>query len=167
MSEFSIRWARREELEVVQNLMLALYRSDRAYDTFFESVSSEEGSEEEYSSRIEGRDGICLVAEMDREIVGCLTGLIWSEPEERPAERTRLEKLFVREEYRGRGVGTALVEEFLQWSKERAVKRVFVWTYAMNEGADRLYERFGFRPYVMSLLLTEEQGVMIYGENTS
>jgi len=156
MVEFGIRRARSEELAIVQDLMLGLYQSDRKYDTLFESISPEEGSEEEYSSRIEGRDGICLVAEVNGEIVGCLTGLIWSEPEERPAERARLEKLFVKDEFRGRSVGMALVEEFLQWSKERGVKRVFVRTYAANEGAVRLYERFGFRPYVMSLLLTEE-----------
>jgi len=155
-TNYHIRRASIDELKTVQTFMLALYQSDRDYDHLFEDLHPEQNSHEEYTERIRGRDGICLVAELDGEVIACLAGLILVAPEERPAKRTRLEKLFVKEEFRGKGIGAALVEAFVKWSRENGVERVFVRTYATNESAIHLYERFGFRPYVLSLVLPIE-----------
>jgi ribosomal protein S18 acetylase RimI-like enzyme len=46
--------------------------------------------------------------------------------------------------YRGRGLGTALVEEALAWGRERGATRARLWVHDQNQTAIRLYERLGF-----------------------
>ena len=155
-SNFTIRKARPDDLPIVKQCMLALYQADRQYDTFFYELHAEEHADEEYSKCIRGEDGVCYVAEREGEIIGCLTGALSVVPTEHPSRRTRLEKIFVKEGFRDLGVGSALVEAFVQWNKEIGVDRIFVRTYAENAGAIKLYERFGFRPYILGLLLSTE-----------
>jgi [ribosomal protein S18]-alanine N-acetyltransferase len=48
-------------------------------------------------------------------------------------------------EFRGRGLGTALLEQFLSSARLREIKRVFLEMRRSNTAAS-LYEKFGFRP---------------------
>jgi ribosomal protein S18 acetylase RimI-like enzyme len=43
------------------------------------------------------------------------------------------------------GMATALVEAAAQWLKQRGAPRVLLWTASPNDGAQRLFERLGFR----------------------
>ena len=70
-----------------------------------------------------------------------------------------MEKVFVKDGFRGLGAGSALVKAFIEWSKEMGVSRVFVRAYADNVGAIELYERFGFRPYILGLAMAIEEEV--------
>ena len=55
-----------------------------------------------------------------------------------------LEDLFVTASARGRGVGAALVEAALERARARGCRRIELDTSERNDGALRLYERFGF-----------------------
>ena len=47
--------------------------------------------------------------------------------------------------FRGRGVGSALLERLLAWARASAqIERVELGVFANNTGAIRLYERLGF-----------------------
>ena len=48
-------------------------------------------------------------------------------------------------EYRGQGVGKALVEEMLALAKEKQVKKIMLEVRASNQKAIGLYEKFGFQ----------------------
>ena len=48
-------------------------------------------------------------------------------------------------QFRGRGLGTALLEQFLSSARARGIKRVFLEMRRSNTAA-ALYEKFGFRP---------------------
>ena len=54
-------------------------------------------------------------------------------------------------------VAVRLVNAFLEWRKIMGVSRVFVRAYADNVGAIELYERFGFRPYILGLAMAIEE----------
>ena len=43
------------------------------------------------------------------------------------------------------GVAAALMEAAIAWVREQGVGSVMLWTAAPNEGAQRLFERLGFR----------------------
>jgi len=45
---------------------------------------------------------------------------------------------------RGQGVGSALLTAMTQWARLSGVRRIELKVYARNEGAIRLYRRFGF-----------------------
>jgi GNAT superfamily N-acetyltransferase len=56
-----------------------------------------------------------------------------------------IQNLGVVPEYRGRGLGTALLIRALQGFQKAGLGRVFLEVTAENEGAVRLYRRLGFR----------------------
>ena len=56
-----------------------------------------------------------------------------------------LQDLFVAEEYRGRGVGKALVSAFIDAAREKGVKKLFLEVRESNEAAIGLYALAGFK----------------------
>ncbi len=50
----------------------------------------------------------------------------------------------VKQPWRGRGVGRALMTEALAWAPTVGIKRIELYVYVRNAPAIRLYERFGF-----------------------
>ena len=55
--------------------------------------------------------------------------------------------LAVQPEYRGRGVGRLLLEEVERRARARGSSKLTLEVHASNEGAMRLYRRFGFGPW--------------------
>jgi ribosomal protein S18 acetylase RimI-like enzyme len=53
--------------------------------------------------------------------------------------------LAVKAEYRGRGIGAALIKTFIDEMKEKGIKGVSLSVDPGNLGAVRLYQRFGFK----------------------
>ncbi|HZU21076.1 MAG TPA: GNAT family N-acetyltransferase [Gaiellaceae bacterium] len=50
----------------------------------------------------------------------------------------------VASEWRGRGVGTALMEAAIAWARERGLHKLTLGVFAHNERAIALYRKFGF-----------------------
>jgi ribosomal protein S18 acetylase RimI-like enzyme len=50
----------------------------------------------------------------------------------------------VHAEWRGKGLGTALMEAALRWARSSGVEKVSLEVYPTNEAAVALYRRFGF-----------------------
>jgi ribosomal protein S18 acetylase RimI-like enzyme len=63
-----------------------------------------------------------------------------------------LETLAVAESARGEGVGTMLIEACRERLRAEGITHWTVAVVEANEGATRLYERMGFRPYYRQLL---------------
>jgi ribosomal protein S18 acetylase RimI-like enzyme len=64
----------------------------------------------------------------------------------RAGHRGYVQRLAVDPDSQGRGVGTALLVDGLQWMRRRGVQRAAVNTQVGNAAALALYERLGFRP---------------------
>lgn len=89
--------------------------------------------------------GLCFVAEADGQVIGsCLCN---ARTVEWP-DAGKLGSLSVRRAWRGQGVGHALTAAALAEFHRRGVRRVITDTDSASfTGANRLYPRFGFRPY--------------------
>jgi len=61
------------------------------------------------------------------------------------AETAELHRLYLDAEWRGRGLGRALVEAVLDWCRAQRVPRLVLWSDTRFDLAHRLYERMGFR----------------------
>ena len=149
-----IRKAREDELKIVQELNQMLFENDGVWDKTLNMnwVFSEEG-EKYFRDRISG-EGVCLVAELDGEVVGYLAGGMFKPYHHRiQMKMAELENILVKEEFREKNIGEKLFEEFLKWSKEQNAQRITVYATAQNSRAIKFYERVGFKPYSLELEL--------------
>lgn len=83
-------------------------------------------------------------------VYGCfegarLYGYLWAyEIFFREERRLYVSEVYVEESCRGHGIGTLLLEAAQQEALERGIPALYIHTEAVNAGAIRLYERFGF-----------------------
>lgn len=52
--------------------------------------------------------------------------------------------MFVAREWRGRGVGSALMQAAIAWGRERSLHKLTLSVFPHNAAAIALYEKFGF-----------------------
>jgi diamine N-acetyltransferase len=65
-----------------------------------------------------------------------------------------IDSLFVKQEHRGSGVGTLLVESAIAWMQSQGIAEISVHVLVGNEGALNFYRKFGLFPRL--LLLTNK-----------
>lgn len=118
-----------------------LLEEDEEEDEAGDAAEEEEMEDDPYSNSL----GLCFVAEVNGAIIGsCLCNAQTVEW----ADAGKLGSLSVLRDYRRTGVGRALTAVALAEFHRRGISRVI--TDTDNEsftGANRLYRRFGFRPY--------------------
>lgn len=80
----------------------------------------------------------------------------------RPAYHATAEiGVYVREDYRGKGVGRRLVEEAIRRGPELGLKTLTAGAFAHNEASVRLFEGMGFREWAHFPRVAELDGVEI------
>jgi ribosomal protein S18 acetylase RimI-like enzyme len=96
--------------------------------------------------QIQEEDVAIFVAEQDGQVVGYVyAGLEPQSWKELRDAAGFIHDVIVDAAGRRSGMATALVEAAAQWLKQRGAPRVLLWTASPNEGAQRLFERLGFR----------------------
>jgi ribosomal protein S18 acetylase RimI-like enzyme len=147
METVSIRKATLADLPKLQQLSAALIRSDAQYDRdLIEQWSLGVDGKKYLTKRIQGRKGVCLVAEIEGKIVGYATGGLLSIQKWRPVKRSELDNLYIDDACRSRGIGAKLVEAFIKWSKEKKMDRVMLYAEAQNDRGISFYKRNGLNP---------------------
>jgi GNAT superfamily N-acetyltransferase len=104
--------------------------------------------------RVEGTGGAALLAELDGRVLGHLfltveEDAVYVRPELRPY--AYIAELFVREEARGGGIGTALMQEAERVAAARGLDRLMVGVLAGNARTEALYRRLGFAPAAIEM----------------
>jgi GNAT superfamily N-acetyltransferase len=85
-----------------------------------------------------GRDGLFLVAESDKEIVGLAAARRNEE------DKLDLERLVVAKDFRGRGIARELMETVRRFAADMAYKRIEVEPARQYPGADKAMRMLGF-----------------------
>jgi RimJ/RimL family protein N-acetyltransferase len=109
-------------------------------------------------SHTEPENSTMFVAEEDRRVLGNIGFIGRTLAEERHAGEFGLS---VAKEYRGRGIGTALIEALLAWAPAHGIWRVEVKSWSNNPGSKRLYERMGFAEEGLARAAIIRDGEMI------
>lgn len=94
---------------------------------------------------------ICFVAEINNEIIGFALAAKKEVPQFRTVKVVKLEELFVKDQYRNKGIGKLLIDYFLNWAKSVGADKAAVNVYFMNEKGIEFYKREGFIPYDLTL----------------
>ncbi|MEJ5106853.1 GNAT family N-acetyltransferase [Chryseobacterium sp. MYb328] len=61
--------------------------------------------------------------------------------------------MYVKPEYRGKGINKIITDELISWAKSRDVSEVRLDVYAENESAVKAYEKAGFEPHLLTMRL--------------
>lgn len=76
-----------------------------------------------------------------------------------PRKHCFLGFMYVRPEYRGRGINKLVMDNLTTWSRERGLTEMRLQVYSENTGAIRAYEKVGFTGLLLEMRLPlEEEG---------
>ena len=149
-----IRACRQDDLPAVARLAAKLVHQHHAFDAarFFLPERVEEGYAWWFGRELARAEVVLLVAELD----GRLAGYVYARLEERDWNALldacgALHDVWVEPEARRAGVASALVGAALGALAEKGAPRVVLHTAAKNEGAQRFFEKLGFRQTMIEM----------------
>lgn len=144
---YSIRRATTKDLKSIQELNIGLMKSDARFDPeLFINWPYTKAGRRYYRRSLSHRRAHTWIAEEGGKAIGYLVGWVWLKRAYRPVKTAELENLYVVDEHRSRGVGAALVGEFINWCVSRKIRSVEVWANSGNTRAHKFYQSHGFRP---------------------
>jgi GNAT superfamily N-acetyltransferase len=117
----------------------AYYHKHWQFDVSFEAERAKE-----LADFIEGfntKADALWVAEHEKQFVGCVA----IDGKENQTEGARLRWFIVEEDFHGKGIGQKLIQQSLEFCREKKYPKVFLWTFAGLDPARALYEKAGFR----------------------
>jgi GNAT superfamily N-acetyltransferase len=139
--------ARPEDIDALVASVIGLFAEDAGRnDPFMDTQWPVREGSSYYAGLVDDPACLLAVAWQDGEIVGHLVGKLVEPDSLRLVRFAVLESMRVRPERRGRGAGGLLIEEFFTWARRNQAEQASVTAFAANEGAQRLYARYGFRP---------------------
>lgn len=109
------------------------------------------------TAEVNAKSGLILVAEDTGRVIGFIAGVM-IDPESEdplgqvPTKAGRMIELFVEENHRRRGVGTALMKAMEQFFTDRGCNVARVEVFEPNHSAHRFYHGIGYRDRVIDLI---------------
>jgi ribosomal protein S18 acetylase RimI-like enzyme len=94
---------------------------------------------EELSDRLSKRDGLYLAVEDAGQLIAFL-----DMPREHWRNTALISNLYVDQKFRGRAIGTELINRALHWAKEKNVRAIWLETQSNNYPACQFYRSRGF-----------------------
>lgn len=148
MNTLTVRSAFIGDVPTIQKLNHDLFVSDNEHnhDLNCDWPYSEEG-EKYFREAVESEKYLSVVAEIDGMVVGYLNGFLKAPSTIYLGVRAEIDNMCVDASIRHKGVGTALINEFKKWAKERGVERLMVEAFSGNDEAIEFYKKNGFIPY--------------------
>ena len=159
MDDITIRRASPADEAALGRYGGALMRQHHAFDPqrFIRSENPEAGYGRFLVSQTDEPECIVLVAERAGEVVGYafagLEPMSWKDLRDACGY---LHDVFVDPAARGAHIGERLVRAAIEWLESQGAPRVVLMSAARNEGAQRLFERLGFRRTMVEM--TREAG---------
>jgi RimJ/RimL family protein N-acetyltransferase len=114
---------------------------------------------------IERKDAVLLVVEVNTSgeggragragrLIGSGYALIKeSPPHKQPNQFAYLGFMYVAPDYRGQGLNGVVMQQLIDWSKERGIVEIQLDVFAANQSALRAYEKIGFQPDLLKMRL--------------
>lgn len=137
------------DLKTVQDLNYTLFVHDSFYDADLEIdwPYSQNGTSY-FTKRIQ--ESSVFLAVSDREVVGYIA-IAAKQNAYSKARTGELENMFVKEKFRGQGIGSLLITRAKEWWSKNKVEKVTVSAYHPNSRAINFYKKHGFEAFSETL----------------
>ena len=146
-----VRRAQSADVPTLVGFFAELDRMQREWRVFTPRPGFYDEVAAKYRAAITDRDQLVLVAEEGTDIVGMAYAEARTPSRFSDERALELSGLVVRSDFRGQGVGRALVGEAARFAQERGVPWVELKTFSPNQGAMEFWESLGFTPRVVQL----------------
>lgn len=155
MGQFTVREAVTADLPELGRLGAMLMRAHHEFDSrrfMAPGADPERGYAWFLGTQVDRDDAAIFVADRDGRILGYVYAAVepqsWKELRD---EAGYIHDVAVDPDSRRQGVATGLMAAALDWLRTRGVPRVVLGTASQNAGAQRLFERLGFRRTMIEL----------------
>jgi GNAT superfamily N-acetyltransferase len=147
MPEVTVRPAAARDIDQLVASVAGLFREDAArHDALTDQGWPARDGAAYYRALLSDDAGLVLLAWQDGSVAGHLVGRLNGPSSVRTEAIAVLESMRVAPGARRAGVGSLLVESFLDWARERGAREASVTAFAANDTALAFYARHGFRP---------------------
>lgn len=141
----TIRFCENTEISDLQTLNNEVFVDNKKYDSDLDLnwALSEKGLRY-FTELVNDKESLCLIVEDDGKRIGYLA----AGPkyyDYRNSKYFEIQNMGVTPEYRSKGIGRQLMQKCLEWAKSRGYQKVFVSSYAKNEGALAFYKASGLK----------------------
>ena len=155
----TLRRARRADRDALGALWMALLEEQAGLDVRFAPAGDAlERWRNDFPAWLHDERRRLVVAEQADALVGFVSAERWTSPPIYTASaEVFIDELYVRPEWRRRGLGGRLVQEMGAWAEEVGAERLRLRMLAANEAGRRFWARQGARPFITTLTIEREQ----------
>lgn len=150
--KLSIRQARLEDWKIIQKIGVSVFEANQKYDPALDLAwPCSKAGIKYYQSVVSSKNNRKLIAEVNGIGVGYLVGRKFTYSY-RQVVYGEIQDLGVLPDYRHKGIGTKLVNEFRKWCKARGYSHLYVNTYFEDPRAVEFYKKQGMIPSDLVLI---------------
>ena len=147
--KYTIRKASLGDAEKLNYLLTLLIRDEKQY---YSNINENFVVDKFYEAIILKEDNAIFVSVIDNNIVGYLYGYLVDEGDVCLNKTSKIDAIYVLDEYRHLGIGASLIKTFKNWSKENDVKYIEIQVFNSNKNAIDLYNKEGFKELKSTLI---------------
>ncbi|SDJ55614.1 GNAT family N-acetyltransferase [Chryseobacterium jejuense] len=146
------REATEQDLEILLTFEQGIVSAERPFNSTF---IDGEIHYYDLNKFIQSPDATLLVVENNEEIVASGYALIKNSEKDYNNFKSYayLGFMYVKPEYRGKGINKIITDELINWAKSRNISEIRLDVYAENESAVKAYEKAGFEPHLLTMRL--------------
>jgi ribosomal-protein-alanine N-acetyltransferase len=156
-----IRKARLKDIDTLISLENELYDNQVEYlresksqnlDDFSLKNNSNTLLKQFILTTIRSKNGLVLIAEFDKKIAGYLIIIIKKNiPIFKLEKLAEITDIYIKEEFRGKGIGKKLRDEVLKWCKIKKISSITLDMLPNNIHAKMIYEKWGFDEFLIEM----------------
>jgi GNAT superfamily N-acetyltransferase len=148
---YTIRKATHDDLSILLGFEQNLISVERPMDP---TIQEGEISYYDIGEFISSKDAEVLVAEFEGNIVASGYARIKGDrPYLKHDKQGYLGFMFVTDMHRGKGLNKLIVEELIQWCRDKAIFEIRLDVYQDNPQAIKAYEKAGFKKHMITMRL--------------
>lgn len=144
----TLRYATEDDLPVLLEFEQGVVTAERPYNP---TLIEGEIHYYDLNSLLTSENAALIVAETNNEVIASGYALI-KDAEKKYYDFSRyayLGFMYVKPEYRGKGINKLILKELINWSKDRGISEIRLEVYYDNEPAVKAYEKAGFESHIL------------------